>query len=114
MRFERRRPGDFTVPDTLRQRGREQWLESSCVAHDRPLKPRRAQSKFWCAVAAVLSRLREHAIEGFAACAAGMYPELFHPLSGQADPHDLAEKAPSGWPVERPHQEKDRFGVRRR
>jgi hypothetical protein len=42
-----------------------------------------------------------HAIEGFASCAVGMYPELFHPMSGQAHRRDLRENGSPDQPVDK-------------
>jgi hypothetical protein len=101
MRFQRYQPGDIIVPDTLRLRGREAWLEARGIGQDRPSQPKSVRSKFWSAIAAAMSVLRAHAIEGFASCAVGMYPELFHPLSGQVARRDLVENGRPDQPVDK-------------
>jgi hypothetical protein len=109
MRFKRQRPedipgdfpGDFIVPDTLRQRGHEQWLESRCLGQNPLLQRKPAWSKCRRAIATAMSVVMAHAIEGFASCAVGMYPELFHPLSGQAHRRDLSENGSPGQPVDK-------------
>lgn len=95
MQHRWERPGDIVIPDTLRRRGHEHWPERRDIGQDQPLQTKPARGRVRRAIAAAMSVLWAHALEGFASCAVGLYPELFYPPDGPAERRGSGE---NGWP----------------
>jgi uncharacterized protein YjiS (DUF1127 family) len=97
MRFEQEPLGDIMVAYTREMRRREErpgirYIGQSRLIHIEP------RTRWWGAIATVMSVVKAQAIEGFASCAIAMHPELFYQAGEPINRLDSPEVLP---PVQR-------------
>jgi uncharacterized protein YjiS (DUF1127 family) len=91
MRFELQSFGDAMVAPARGAQGREEWEKWTEAAPDLPPAARPARIGRRRSVAAATSRMVAHVVEGFAASAAALYPDLFNPRRDHVNGRDVME-----------------------
>lgn len=94
MRFEQEPLGDSMVAYAREVHRREERTGVRYIGQNRLIQTRPAQTKWWHAIATVMSVVKAHAIEGFASCAVAMHPELFYQAGEPINRRESAEVPP--------------------
>jgi len=85
MRFELQLLGDAMVAPTHEAYRAEEQPVVECLSRDLPLRRKAVRIGWWRSVAAAMSVVRAHAIEGFASSAIALHPDLLFAPNAQAN-----------------------------
>jgi uncharacterized protein YjiS (DUF1127 family) len=96
MQFEHQSPGDAITVRARRAHRLEPRPEIHFINQNRPLQPRPGRNEWWRSIAAAISVVAAHVVDGFASCAVAIHPEWLQPPSERTEYPPPAEKSSPG------------------
>lgn len=91
MRFELQLLGDAMVAPTHEAYRAEEQPVVECLNRDLPLRTKAVRVGWWRSIAAAMSVVKAHTIEGFASSAVALHPDLLFSPAAQANDRYRAE-----------------------